>query len=61
MPEALELHFIEKSLRGGAGINIGHDDAKKVLLPHLHCRSMTHCYRGSSFFLKVLSTSLLRH
>ncbi|KIM50047.1 hypothetical protein SCLCIDRAFT_34727 [Scleroderma citrinum Foug A] len=29
MPEALELHFIEKSLRGGAGINIGHDDAKK--------------------------------
>ena len=30
MPKALELRFVEKSLRGGAGINIGCDDAKRV-------------------------------
>ncbi|KIM54160.1 hypothetical protein SCLCIDRAFT_1155029 [Scleroderma citrinum Foug A] len=27
MPEALELCFTEKSLRRGAGVNIGHNDA----------------------------------
>lgn len=49
MPEALELRFTEKSLKGGAGVNIGHDDTKRVLLPHLHCRTMSHCHRGGTF------------
>ena len=36
MPEALELRFTDKSLKGGAGVNIGRDDARRVLLPYLH-------------------------
>ena len=60
MPEALELRFTEKSLKGGAGVNIGHDDAKRVLLPHLHCRTMSHCPRGDTFFSQVLSACLMR-
>ena len=61
MPEALELCFTEKSLKGGAGVNIGRDDTKRVLLPRLHCRTMSHCHRGGSFFSQVLSACLMRH
>ena len=36
MPEALGLRFTEKSLKGGAGANIGRSDARRVLFRHLH-------------------------
>jgi len=31
LEQALELHFLANSLRGGTGISISRDDAKKVL------------------------------
>lgn len=57
MPEALELHFTEKSLKGDAGVNMG-----VVMLEGYYfatCINLnSSLHRGGTFFSRALSTCL---